>query len=103
MRTAEVFVQNVKAGIFKEIEKGTQYEFQYDEKYKGLPVSLTMPIGKQPYRFDKFPAFFEGLLPEGIQLEGLLRIRKIDRHDLFSQLAAVGEDMVGAVTVREIK
>ncbi|MFW5877858.1 MAG: HipA N-terminal domain-containing protein, partial [bacterium] len=45
---------------------------------------------------------FEGLLPEGIQLEGLLKFNKIDRNDLFSQLMAVGDDMVGAVTVKEI-
>jgi len=42
-------------------------------------------------------------LPEGIQLEGLLKIRKIDRADYFSQLMAVGNDMVGAVTVEEIE
>jgi serine/threonine-protein kinase HipA len=35
-------------------------------------------------------------------LEGLLKIKKIDKNDHFSQLMAVGEDMVGAVTVREI-
>ena len=54
------------------------------------------------YKFDKFPPFFDGLLPEGIQLEGLLKIRKIDKNDLLSQLIAVGEDLVGAVTVKEI-
>jgi len=35
-------------------------------------------------------------------LEGLLKIKKIDKNDYFSQLMAVGEDMVGAVTVKEI-
>jgi serine/threonine-protein kinase HipA len=35
-------------------------------------------------------------------LEGLLKIRKIDKNDLFSQLIAVGEDLVGVVTVKEI-
>ena len=34
-------------------------------------------------------------------LDGLLRQRKIDRDDLFGQLVAVGEDVVGAVTVFE--
>jgi serine/threonine-protein kinase HipA len=36
-------------------------------------------------------------------LEALLRIRKIDRDDLFGQLVAVGADLVGAATVREIR
>ena len=34
-------------------------------------------------------------------LEGLLRQRKLDRDDLFAQLMAVGEEVVGAVTVVE--
>ncbi|MBB5347525.1 HipA-like protein [Desulfoprunum benzoelyticum] len=37
-----------------------------------------------------------------MQLEGLLKQRKIDRDDKFSQLVAVGTDTVGAVTVAEI-
>jgi serine/threonine-protein kinase HipA len=102
MRKADVFMQGIKAGILEEIEKGKKYLFQYDDRYTGLPISLTMPVAKRKYEFNTFPTFFEGLLPEGIQLEGLLRIRKIDRDDYFSQLMAVGEDMVGAVTVREV-
>jgi serine/threonine-protein kinase HipA len=34
-------------------------------------------------------------------LVGLLRQRKIDRHDFFSQLIAIGQDTVGAVTIFE--
>ena len=34
-------------------------------------------------------------------LDGLLRQRKVDRGDLFGQLLAVGEDVVGAVTIIE--
>jgi serine/threonine-protein kinase HipA len=59
-----------------------------------------MPAKQQVWEFDCFPPFFEGLLPEGFQLESLLRQMKIDRDDYFSQLLAVGRDMVGAVTVR---
>ena len=61
-----------------------------------------MPTNQKVYNFNNFPPFFDGLLPEGIQLEGLLKLKKIDRGDYFSQLIAVGEDTVGAVTVKEI-
>jgi serine/threonine-protein kinase HipA len=37
----------------------------------------------------------------GHQLEGLLKTRKIDLNDLFSQLVAVGDDMVGNISVKE--
>ena len=66
-----------------------------------LPCLLTMPLSERELRFDGFPPFFEGLLPEGEMLDGLLRQRKIDRGDLFGQLVAVGEDVVGAVTIFE--
>ncbi len=100
MRGALVFVGNKRAGRLIENSR-TDYELIYDEGYKGLPISLSLPYKKEPYKFASFPAFFEGLLPEGIQLESLLRQKKINKNDYFSQLLAVGEDLVGAVTVKE--
>lgn len=103
MRRAKVFVKGVEAGTLAELKRGTEYVFEYLDGYDGLEVSRTMPTKVKVYKFDKFPPFFDGLLPEGIQLEGLLKIRKIDKNDYFSQLLAVGEDMVGVVTVKEIE
>ena len=101
MRKARIFVQGEEAGILSEIKQDTEYVFEYNEGYKGLEISRTMPKNVKVYKFNKFPPFFDGLLPEGIQLEGLLKIKKIDKNDLFSQLVAVGEDLVGVVTVKE--
>jgi serine/threonine-protein kinase HipA len=102
MRRAKVYVKGIEAGILIEVKKDEEYLFEYLDQYNGLEVSRTMPIKEKVYKFDRFPPFFDGLLPEGIQLEGLLKIKKIDKNDYFSQLMAVGEDMVGAVTVKEI-
>jgi serine/threonine-protein kinase HipA len=102
MRKAEVFVNEVEAGILSEVKQGAEYIFEYHEGYDGPEVSRTMLPSRKKYRYNKFPPFFEGLLPEGIQLEGLLKLNKIDRDDLFSQLITAGEDLVGAVTVKEI-
>jgi len=85
-----------------EEEKNARYRFEYRDEYGGPPISVTMPVEQQVYRFDRFPPFFEGLLPEGINLEMLLRSQKIDRNDAFAQLVAVGADTVGAVTVVEV-
>jgi len=103
MRKANVFVKGVEAGTLTELKRGTEYIFEYLDGYDGLEVSRTMPINVKVYKFDKFPPFFDGLLPEGFQLEGLLKIKKIDKNDFFSQLITVGEDMVGVVTVKEIE
>ena len=101
MRKADVFMQGKPAGILEEFEKGRRYRFIHFDDYSGPPISLTMPVRERSFDFDRFPPFFDGLLPEGVLLEALLKRRKIDRHDYFSQIMAVGEDLVGAVTVRE--
>lgn len=102
MRKAKIFVKGVESGTLTEVRQNLEYLFEYGEKYDGPGISLTMPTHTRTYRFDRFPPFFDGLLPEGIQLEGLLKIRKIDRHDCFSQLVAVGDDLSGVITVKEI-
>ena len=99
MKKAVVFVNGIKAAELIEHDSKS-YEIKYFEEFKGHPISLTLPIRKESYFFNHFPSFFEGLLPEGSMLEALLRTRKIDRDDLFSQLIALGEDLVGHTTVR---
>jgi serine/threonine-protein kinase HipA len=97
MRKAKILINNKVAGVLTETD--TQYCFHYLPDYNGESISLTMPVRTEPYCLKTFPSFFDGLLPEGIQLEGLLRTKKIDKHDYFSQLLAVGEDVVGAITI----
>jgi serine/threonine-protein kinase HipA len=103
MRKAKVYMHGQLAGTLVEIEKNARYQFSYHEDYAGPAISLTMPVTPKDYEFSVFPPFFDGLLPEGFQLEALLRKRKINRADLFSQLLIVGQDLVGAVTVAEEK
>lgn len=102
MKKARIFVNGIEAGILEQLESG-EYQFNYHLDYRGAPVSLTMPIINKVYEFEVFPPFFEGLLPEGIMLEALLRKYKIDRNDYFGQLIRVGQDVVGAVTIEELK
>lgn len=101
MRKARVLVNNHFAGILEELA-ADHYQFTYENNYAGAPVSLTMPIKKQIYEFNQFPPFFEGLLPEGVLLDSLLRQCKLDKKDYFGQLIQVGKDTVGAVTVEEL-
>lgn len=98
MKLARVYQQNQFAGLFEARDDGT-YRFTYDDAFRGEPVSLTMPTHQRVWEFPRFPAPFEGLLPEGVQLDALLRLRKLDRNDLFSQLLAVGKDVVGSLRI----
>ncbi|ADD67847.1 HipA N-terminal domain protein [Denitrovibrio acetiphilus DSM 12809] len=100
MRKALVYQHGVAAGYL--IKKEKTYEFHYLAGYEGVAISLTMPVKDEPYIFESFPPFFDGLLPEGYMLESLLERCKIDRTDYFSQLVTVGANMVGSVAVKEI-
>ncbi len=100
MRKAQIFFDSRPAGILTE-ENG-HYVFEYNKDYKGPSISRTMPREKEQFKFEEFPPFFDGLLPEGVNLEAFLRKTKIDRKDYFGQLLAVGHDLVGAVTVEEM-
>jgi serine/threonine-protein kinase HipA len=101
MRKAQIFMHGQPAGILVEQDSG-HYEFHYADGYSGEPVSLTLPLTSRSYTFPGFPPFFDGLLPEGMMLDALLRQRKLDRADRLGQLLVVGRDLVGAVTVGEI-
>jgi serine/threonine-protein kinase HipA len=98
-RRALVYQGGVLAGALEEVSKD-RWQFCYVDGYGGIPISLTMPVTSQPYHFNSFPAVFDGLLPEGPQLEALLRKHKIDRSDAFKQLVTVGEDLVGSLSIR---
>lgn len=98
MKKAKILIYNQPAGILSQQDDGS-FVFRYNDDYIDTPIALTIPVRDEPYLFKTFPPFFDGLLPEGPQLEGLLKQRKIDKNDYFSQLIAVGGDLVGAVTV----
>ena len=102
MRKAEIYQQGILAGILEELGRNG-YRFVYTPGYRGEPISLALPVRETPYEFDKFPPVFEGLLPEGLQFEAMLRKYKIDKKDMFKQLVTVGQDVVGSLTIKEVQ
>jgi serine/threonine-protein kinase HipA len=102
MRRASILVHGEPAALLEEFERNRHYRLSYRSGYEGPPASLTLPVRPEPYEFEAFPAFLDGLLPEGMMLEGLLRQAKIDARDYLRQLIAVGGDMVGALTVERV-
>lgn len=77
MKQARIYVNGEEAGILKELMYLKHYVFEYNSGYSGQAVSLTMPTTSRIWEYKNFPPFFDGLLPEGFQLEGLLKIRKL--------------------------
>lgn len=102
MRQAKVYNHAIYAGLLIENDDGS-FDYIYDDHYNGPPISLTMPVKQKKIHFKKFPPFFDGVLPEGFLLAALLKKSKLDQHDYFGQLILIGKDLVGSVTVEEIK
>jgi len=99
MRKIYLKIHDQIAAILHEQEK--DYRLEYIESYHGVPLSLALPLEKRIYEFSDFPPFLDGLLPEGIQLDAILRKYKLDADDYLSQIILVGNDLVGAITVEE--
>ncbi len=101
MRKAKVYYRDILAGILSETEDG--YVFQYDTNYlhasKAEPVSLTLPISKEPYISKVMFPFFDGLIPEGWLLDIAEKNWKIDARDRMGLLLACCRDCIGAVSI----
>ncbi len=89
MRSAAVSVHGHLAGTLTEIARNRAYCFTYESDYQGPPVSVTLPVRSKPYEFDRFPCFFDGLLPEGARLEAGRRATKHSIQGVQPKLSAV--------------
>jgi HipA-like protein len=104
MRQLEVYMNEKKAGMLTENIPNADYSFSYDEAYLvagNLPVSLTLPLRRQPYKSKHLFPFFTNLLPEGANRKVMCRDMRIDEHDFFGMLMAMaGTDTIGAVNFK---
>ena len=103
MRQCKVFVHDIEAGILQETDD-RQYIYTYNDKYKGEPVCLAMPVRTEPYHsVHLFPYFFN-MLSEGANRQTQSQLLHIDENDDFGILLATAqEDTIGAVTIKPIE
>jgi serine/threonine-protein kinase HipA len=105
MRRAIITVKGINAGLLIEDEHGYEfvYEASYAEQAHAQPVSLTLPIRREPYRSERdlFP-FFDGLIPEGWLLDIAELNWKVNPRDRMGLLLACCRDCIGDVGVEEI-
>lgn len=105
MKQAAIYFREKKAGTLTEAPEG--YTFVYDTNYlsqkDARPVSLTLPLRKEPYRSNVMLPFFDGLIPEGWLLDIAEQSWKIDQRDRMSLLMTCCKDCIGAVSVVPIR
>ncbi|HSI68850.1 MAG TPA: HipA N-terminal domain-containing protein [Gillisia sp.] len=105
MRQAQIFYQDLLAGVLTETDEG-EYIFQYDssyvEEYPDQFLTFTMPVRKEAFVEQRLFPFFEGLIPEGWLLDIASKNWKISRNDQMGLLLACCKNCIGAVSVQPI-
>lgn len=103
-RQALVYVKGEVAGTLTMVATD-EYRFAYNEAYiqsRGIPISLRLPLRKEPYISEYLHPFFDNLLFEGEQLRlaekkfGLNRRSSVDR---FKLLMLTGQFTLNAVSI----
>lgn len=100
-RGGMVRLDGARVGTLRETEAGVtfQYDAAWLERADAVPVSLTLPLRREPYSSRSLHPFFENLLPEGWLLELSTRKLKISKDDAFGLLLATCADCIGAVEI----
>ena len=103
MRRAEVYFKDLLAGFLTDFDD--HYEFQYTIDYlnKGFPISVTLPLQKEAFISKQLLPFFDGLIVEGWLLNVVKDNWKINPNDRMGLLLLLGEDTIGAVSIKEVK
>ena len=100
MNKLNVFYEALKVGEFRRDEQLVT-SFQYSEEWlkdqSHFPLSLALPLKKEPFPNKTTLSFFENLLPEG-------EVRKVigqDRHieSPYEFLKEFGQDCAGAIII----
>lgn len=101
MRKAEIYCNNILAGILSEDDFGFTFEYLPDYLHSEFSsaISLTLPLSEKQYKNSILFPFFDGLIPEGWLLNIAEKNWKIDRRDRFSLLLFCCKDCIGAVSV----
>ena len=104
MRQGEIWVNSQLAGVLTEDDNGYHFKYQkaYLKKEKALPVSLTLPLQKDPFRSENLFPFFDGLIPEGWLLDVVNKNWKINPRDRMGLLLTTCRDCIGNISVSSI-
>jgi serine/threonine-protein kinase HipA len=94
-------MQERLAGKLEERDDG--YRFVYTPDYlssgHAVPVSLSLPLQKEPFEDKRLFPFFDGLIPEGWLLDIAENTWKLNPRDRMGLLLACCRDCIGAVSI----
>ena len=88
--------------------KGNDYRdavFSYGDEYlstgESAPISISLPLQKEPFSPIQTRNYFESLLPEGFSRKAVADWIKADEKDYVTILSVLGKECLGAVKIVE--
>lgn len=85
---------------------GTDYtnaKFYYLDDYcnarESMPISISLPLQREPFSAESTKIFFEGLLPEGFIRKCVAKEIHANENDYLALLALLGNECLGAIRV----
>ena len=99
-RTLDVYLRRHLAGQLIQDEHG-QTSFRYAESWlndaKAIPLSHSLPLGKERFSRKECQGFFAGILPEQSKREIIAKNLGISARNDFAMLEQIGGECAGAV------
>ncbi len=100
--TIEIKGKQVPVGII-EGKTSANSRFTYSEEYladkNSYPISISLPLQKEPFTADKTKTFFEGLLPEGFTRKAIANNMHFADDDYVPILYGLGRECLGAIRI----
>ncbi|HVE44088.1 MAG TPA: type II toxin-antitoxin system HipA family toxin [Gammaproteobacteria bacterium] len=100
-RTLYLFMNGIHIGTLEKTNKGIltfRYEQSWLDRPGARPISLSLPLIKEPFVGDIVYHFFDNLLPDNSQIRARIQAKfHVTTDQPFDLLAAIGKDCVGAI------
>lgn len=100
-KALDVYLHHHLAGHLTQ-DKSGQLGFEYTERWlanpTAMPLSLSLPLRKDPFKQRECTGFFGGILPEESNRELIAKNLGISPRNDFSLLEQIGGECAGAVT-----
>ena len=102
MKELSVFLGRQRVGVLG-LDTGGRFRFQYQpawlERSEAIPLSLSLPLRKEPFENDLARPFFANILPEQEIRRKIARRLGISHRNDFALLEALGGECAGAVSI----
>lgn len=96
IKELHVLLNEEHIGILREEPDG-KHSFTYDSNYRGMPLSLSMPLRQKPWKGQAVEAYIDGILPDDPSTRQRIGHQyAVNPRNPFSLLTAVGLDCGGA-------